>query len=143
MEIQIRRFDTALPLPEYKTSGAVAFDLPVREGAVVAPHTVHVFPLNVALKLPEGHFGLMAARGSLRIRGLMIANGIGVFDEDFAGDGDEYRAALYNFTDEPVTVERGERLVQLLILPYQRVSLTEVETLGPLPDRGGFGTTGL
>lgn len=143
MELLIRRFDQTLPLPEYKTEGAVALDLPVREGAVVAPGTVHVFPLNVAIKLPEGYFGLMAARGSLRIRGLMIANGIGVFDEDYAGDGDEYRAALYNFTDKPVTIERGERLVQLLILPYERVSVTEVDTLGSLPDRGGFGTTGL
>lgn len=142
MEVNIRRIDKELPLPEYKTTGAVALDLSVREGGIIAPHTTYKFPLNVAIKPPAGHFVLMAARSSLQKRGLMMANGVGIFDEDYAGDNDEYHAAIHNLTDEPVTIERGERLTQIIILPYEKVTLTEVTSLGNV-DRGGFGTTGI
>ncbi|MDB5190084.1 MAG: deoxyuridine 5-triphosphate nucleotidohydrolase, dUTP pyrophosphatase [Parcubacteria group bacterium] len=142
MDIEIRRFDKDLPLPEYKTAGAAAMDLCVREDGVVPPHGITVFPLNIAIKPPVGHFALMAARSSLRKRGLMLANGIGVLDEDYAGDEDEYQAALYNFTDEPVEIKRGERVVQIILLPFDRVNWKEVDTLGT-PSRGAFGTTGL
>lgn len=142
MDISVRRFDTKLPLPDYKTEGAAAMDLYVREGATIAPRSIEVLPLNVALSLPSGHFALMAARSSLRKRGLMLANGIGIMDEDYAGNDDEYHAALYNFTDKPVAVERGERVVQIVVLPYDRATWNEVDSFAA-PSRGGFGTTGL
>ena len=63
-------------------------------------------------------------------------------DEDYCGDADEYRAILYNYTDEPVLVSKGERVAQFVVLPYDKVVLKEVDTLGT-PDRGGLGTTGL
>lgn len=134
--------DKELPLPEYKTAGAAAMDLLVREDAIVPSHGIAVLSLNVAMKLPVGHFALMAARSSLRKRGLMLANGIGILDEDYAGDGDEYHAALYNFTDEPIEIKKGERVVQMLVLPFDRVVWNEVDSLGET-DRGGFGTTGI
>ncbi len=84
----------------------------------------------------------MAARSSLHKRGLVLANGIGIADEDYCGDNDEYRAALFNFSDKTVSVKRGERLVQMMVLPFDRVEWEEVNTLGS-PDRGGFGTTGI
>ncbi|MDE1944577.1 MAG: dUTP diphosphatase, partial [Patescibacteria group bacterium] len=121
--------------------GEAAMDLASRSDVVIQPGTIEVLDLNVAMKPPPGHFVLMAARSSLRKRGLMLANGIGILDEDYCGDGDEYHAALYNFTKEPVTVVRGERVVQIIVLPYDRVTWQEVDTLGA-PDRGAFGTTG-
>lgn len=142
MKVPIRRIDKDLPLPEYKTAGAAAMDLAAREGALIQPHSIEVIPLNVSLKPPQGHFTLMAARSSLRKRGLMLANNVGILDEDYAGDGDEYLAALYNFTDVPVQVERGDRIVQIIVLPYDKVVWQEVETLDS-PDRGGMGTTGI
>ena len=142
MKVPVRRIDKELPLPEYKTPGAAAMDLCVRKDATVPPRGITVFDLNVAIKVPPGHFVLMAARSSLRKRGLMLANGIGILDEDYAGDNDEYHAALYNFTDEAIEVKRGERVVQIVVLPYDKVAWSEVETLGQ-PDRGGFGTTGI
>lgn len=142
MEIAIRRTDKGLPLPEYKTEGAAAMDCLVREDVEALPKTVTMVSLNVALKPPRGHFVLLAARSSLHKRGLMMANGIGIGDEDFAGDNDEYRAALYNFSDEPIAIKRGERLVQMMVLSVDRVSWNEVESL-QAPDRGGFGTTGI
>ncbi|OGG49156.1 hypothetical protein A3G63_01000 [Candidatus Kaiserbacteria bacterium RIFCSPLOWO2_12_FULL_52_8] len=141
MEMLIRRMEKDLPLPEYKTARAAAVDLYVRESAVVPPHSTFAFHLNLAIQLPPNHFGLMAARSSLFKRGLVLRNGIGIIDEDFAGDEDECRANIYNFTEEPVTVERGDRLVQLIVLPFDRVVWKEVDSLGNT-NRGGIGTTG-
>lgn len=142
MDLKIKRFDKDLPLPEYKTVGAVAMDLSLRIGASIASHEVVRLPLNVAIKPPAGHFILLAARSSLHKRGLVMQNGVGIFDEDYTGDNDEYQAVLYNFTDEPVAVERGERVAQIVVIPYAKVDLAEVERMDEL-DRGGFGTTGI
>lgn len=140
-EIDIRRFDKTLELPTYKTSGASAMDCFVREGGVVPPKGLLYLPLNIALRPPKGHFVLMAARSSLHKRGLMMANNVAIFDEDYCGDNDEYKVVLYNFTDTPVEVAKGDRLVQIVVLPYDKVSWNEVDRLGG-EDRGGYGTTG-
>lgn len=142
MKVRIRRIDKELELPAYKTSGAVAMDCVVREGAIIAPGELKRVPLNVVVKPPRGHFLLLAARGGLHKRGLMMGNSVGIGDEDFAGDNDEYHAPLYNFGKEPVEVKRGERVAQILILPFDRVEWEEVDHMDD-PNRGGFGTTGL
>lgn len=141
MQVKIKRFDRTLPLPAYKTDGAAALDLSARVTVTIPAQTVGYVPLNVAIKVPPQHWVLVAARSSLHKNGLMMANGIGVGDEDYSGDADEYRAALFNFTQQDVVVERGERIVQALILPREPVELIEVEQLGE-KNRGGFGTTG-
>ena len=140
MTMKIKQFDTSLPMPEYQTSGSVAFDLYAREKTEIPAGKVVVVPLNVAVELPEGHWAMLAARSSLHKKGLMLANGIGVGDADYCGDNDEYKAALLNFTQEAVVIEKGDRIVQMLVLPYTRVQLEKVEHLGN-QDRGGFGST--
>ena len=142
MKVSARRVDKELPLPEYKTSGAAAMDCAVREDIEIPSRGVAMVPLNIALKPPQGHFVLLAARSSLHKRGLMMANGIGIGDEDFSGDNDEYQAALYNFTDAPVALKKRDRIVQMIILPFDRIEWSEVDSLGG-PDRKGFGTTGI
>lgn len=141
MNVAIKRFDTTLPLPEYKSAGAAALDLYARVTTSIPPHEVGYVPLNIALELPPDAWALMAARSSLHKKNVMMANGIGVGDADYCGDTDEYRAALYNFSDRPVTIERGERIVQMIILTRQKITLTE-KTHFTGPNRGGFGTTG-
>ena len=141
MKIIIKRFDTILSLPEYKTSGAAAFDLYARVETVIKPKAVALVPLNVALQVPKDHWVLVAARSSLHKKGLMMANGIGVGDFDYRGDNDEYHAALFNFSDKSVTVKRGERIVQAIILKREPVKFTEKKQFGT-KNRGGFGSTG-
>jgi dUTP pyrophosphatase len=141
LQIPIKLFDTTLPLPEYKTSGAAALDLYAREEITIPAKSVGYVPLNIALQLPPEYFALLAARSSLHKKGLLMANGIGVGDFDYRGDGDEYKAALYNFTDQPVVVERGERIVQLIVLSRPKVELLQKEKFTD-KDRGGFGSTG-
>ncbi len=71
----------------------------------------------------------------------MSVTGFSVGDTDYTGNTDEYIAALYNFTDVDVVVERGDRIMQVVISPYERVTFSEVDDMGHR-DRGGFGTTG-
>ena len=141
MKIKIKRFDSTLPLPEYKSPGAAAFDLSARESTTIPAGKVVLVPLNIALELPKGYWALLSARSSLHKLGLSLANGIGVGDEDYCGDNDEYKAALLNFTHNDVTVEKGQRIVQMMILERERADFEEVENLTS-DDRGGYGSTG-
>ena len=141
MRIRIKRFDKDLPLPQYETAGAAAFDLRAREAATIAPKSIGYIPMNIALEVPSGYMLLVAPRSSTHKKGLIMANSIGIGDPDFRGDQDEYRAAYYNYTDKDVTIERGERIAQGLIKKVERAEWDEVDELGN-ESRGGFGTTG-
>jgi dUTP pyrophosphatase len=141
MKVKIKRIDKSLPLPEYKTKGAAAFDLAAREEVLIKSTKCGYVPLNVCIAPPRGHMVILAARSSLHKKGLMMANGIGIGDEDFSGNDDEYKAALYNFTDSPIKIERGERVVQAIILPVDGVEWEEVDNMES-ETRGGFGSTG-
>lgn len=139
--LHIKRFDKNLPLPEYKTKGAVCLDCYAREDVIVTPKSATLIPLNIAVKPPKNHFVLLAARSSFYKRGLLAPNGIGVGDEDYCGDEDEYKFPVFNFTDAPITIPRGDRVAQMLILPYSKMRLKEVKKMKN-KSRGGFGTTG-
>ena len=141
MHVKIKQFDTTLPLPEYKTAGAAGIDLYARIDTLVQPKTVGYIPLNVALEVPDGYWVLLSSRSSTHKQGLMPANGIGICDADYKGDNDEYHFPVYNFTDQSVTIERGQRIAQIIILPYERAELNLVKSLENV-DRGKFGTTG-
>lgn len=142
MQLRIKRFDTSIPLPEYKTAGAAAMDLAARTDVIVAPGAVVNIPLNVAIEPPKGYFVMLVTRSSLWKRGLTPINGIGVIDQDYSGDNDEYQAMVRNYTDSPVEVKKGDRIAQIIVLPYDRAVLSEVEHLGNV-DRGPSGSTGV
>lgn len=142
MKVKIKRIDKTLELPAYKTAGAVALDCAARVSIIIAPKTMELVPMNVCIKLPPSHYVFVAARSSLPKRGLFMAHGVGIGDEDFCGNNDEYRAPLYNYTDAPVTVERGDRIAQIIIKLYEKVEWEEVDDLGATDNRGSFGTTG-
>lgn len=142
MKVTLKQFDSTLPVPAYKTAGAAAFDLYARLEVTIPAHQVGYVPLNIALQLPKHCWAQVSARSSLHKRGLLLVNGIGVGDSDYCGDGDEYQAALLNFTDTPVTVERGERIVQMMILEREQVEFTVVKSFDGATNRGGFGSTG-
>ena len=141
MKLKIKRFDKSLPLPVHKTKGAVAVDLYSRIDMEIKAKEITYIPMNVAIKIPDGYFILLAARSSTHKMGLMPINGIGVIDRDYCGDNDEYNFLVQNFTDNTVKVERGTRLCQLLLIKCETFEFTEVEHLDSV-DRGGFGTTG-
>ena len=140
-KIKIKRFDKNLPLPEYKTAGAVGFDLTSRETRTIKPGQVGYIALNVAVATPKDHILLIAARGSTHKFGLMPAHGIGIGDPDYQGDNDEYAVPLYNFTRKAITVARGTRIAQGIFVKFTRASWKEVPRMRA-KNRGGFGSTG-
>lgn len=141
MKIKIKRFNKTLPLPAHKTDGAVAVDICSRLDVTIEPKQIAYIPMNVAIKIPDGYFIMQAPRSSTHKLGLMSINSVGIFDRDYCGDNDEYHFAAYNFTDKSVTVEKGTRLAQLILIKCENFDIEEVETMGE-SDRGGFGTTG-
>jgi len=141
LTIRLKRIDTSLPLPQYHTEGAAAFDLYSRIDVTLEPGVMDRIPLNVVIEAPKGYWALLTPRSSLHKKGLIPAGGIGVMDPDFCGDEDEYKAALFNPTDKPVTIARGERIMQVVFLPLVHPQIEEVTSMKS-PSRGGFGTTG-
>ena len=93
------------------------------------------------MEIPQGHAGLIFARSSLGVkRGLAPANKVGVVDSDYRG---EFLIFLYNQSGEPQTVQPGERVAQLVIVPVRRETFEEVEALEDTDrGQGGFGSTG-
>lgn len=141
MLIKIKRFDKSLPLPQYKTEGAACIDLYCREDTKIKPQSISYIPLNVAIEIPKGHWGLLVSRSSTHKLGIMMANGIGVGDWDFQGNDDEYLFPAFNFTKKEVIIEKGARVAQLMILPFERIDFIEVDDLEN-KSRGGIGSTG-
>jgi len=141
MKIKIKRLDKELELPRAHTDRAAAFDLYARETTTIPARGIAYVPFNNVIATPDGYFLLLAARSGMHKRGLMLANGIGIIDPDFAGDNDELKGAIYNFTDQPVTIEKGERLVQGTFIKVSDWAWEEVDEM-PHGDRGAFGTTG-
>ncbi|OGZ71044.1 MAG: hypothetical protein A2980_01700 [Candidatus Staskawiczbacteria bacterium RIFCSPLOWO2_01_FULL_33_13] len=140
--VKIKRVDKNITLPQYKTKGAAAFDLYARIDVEILPKELKYVPLNVVIETPPGYFLLLVARSSTHKKGLWMANGIGIGDSDFSGDNDEYQAVYYNFTENPVMIEKGERIAQGLIIQRETVQWHEVDRMEN-KTRGGWGTTGI
>ncbi len=142
MKIRIQRVDTTLPLPTYATRGSVAFDVITRVTTVVEPRSIALIPGNAIVQIPEGTMLLIAPRSSMpRKKGLVFPHAIGVIDQDYCGPDDELLIQVQNITNEPVTVERGERIAQGVFVRIEKAEWEEVEGHN-LQTRGGFGSTG-
>lgn len=142
MHVSITRLDPTLPLPPYASRGAVGFDLVTRVTTVIEPGAIALVPGNVVVKVPEGYALLIVPRSSMpRKKGLVCPHSIGVIDQDYHGEKDELLVQVQNITDQPVTVERGERIAQGIFVKVEQAEWNEVTSHGAA-DRGGFGSTG-
>ena len=144
MLIQIKKLNPAAVIPSSGSKYAAGYDLYacLPEGdIIIAPHTTAKVGTGLAMAVPEGYFGAIFARSGLATKeGLRPANCVGVCDSDYRG---EYIIALHNDSDTPRSVSHGERIAQLVVMPYLSVSFEECESL-PETERGagGFGSTG-
>lgn len=138
MNIPIKRFDDNFPLPTQQIPGAACFNLICRTTVTIPPHQIKAIPQNIALKVPEGHALLLFVRSSTPLRkGLMLANSVAVIDPFYCGDNDENLAFVLNFTDEPVTVEAGDKIIQGMIIKTEPVTWTEVDSMND-DGHGGY-----
>ncbi len=142
MKVQIKLIDDTLPLPEYQTSGAVAFDLYSRIDLEIPAKSIAKIPTNLIVQTPPGYLLSIVTRSSTASKkGLSLLQGYGIIDQDYCGPTDEILYQVYNFTDAPVTVERGERVGQAAFLRVDQAEWEQVPEM-TRPNRGGFGTTG-
>lgn len=138
--IKIKRLDKTLPLPEYHTPGAVAFDLYARKKIVVAPGALAKIPANIIVAVPPGFMLLIKNRSSCaQKKGLFCM--VGYIDQDYCGENDEILLEVYNFTNKPSTVKKGERIGQAALVPIAQTKWVETNKMNKT-SRGGFGSTG-
>ena len=143
MTVRIKKLSEGATIPTYGTDFSAGADLyNLTDAAVtVEPHKTVLIKTGLAVEIPEGYCGLIFARSGLATkRGLAPANKVGVIDADYRG---EVMVALHNHTDLPQTVEAGERVAQLAILPFLKAEFEVAEELSEtVRGEGGFGSTG-
>ena len=127
--------------PERTREGDAGFDLRAIEPFALAPGARALVPTGVAIALPAGHAGLVVPRSGLAIEhGISVVNGPGLVDPNYRG---ELKVVLVNLGAEPYAGEPGDRIAQLLIVPFAAPAIGVVDTLDDT-DRGeaGFGSSG-
>lgn len=135
-----------LELPRYQTSGSAGMDLPaaLREGepVVLQPGQWQLIPVGLAIALPAGYEAQVRPRSGLAAKfGISCVNTPGTIDADYRG---EIRVNLINHGPEPFTVNRGDRIAQMIIAPVTQASWEPVEDLDQtVRGAGGFGSTGV
>ncbi|MCA2981724.1 MAG: dUTP diphosphatase [Myxococcaceae bacterium] len=144
--VKVRRVrdNRDLPLPSYQTELSAGLDL---HADLEAPVTLEplqraLVPTGLALELPAGFEGQVRPRSGLAVKlGLTCLNAPGTIDADYRG---EVKVLLVNLSNQPVTLERGDRVAQLVVAPVSRATLVEVEVLSDTErGSGGFGSTGV
>jgi dUTP pyrophosphatase len=142
MKLPFRRLLANASLPSAQHPGDAGLDLRAAEGAKVEPGERTMVPTGVAVAIPEGYAGLVLPRSGLAARhGLTLANAPGLVDTGYRG---EVIVAVVNLDrEEPVVIEPGDRIAQLVVIEAPAVEPTWVDEL-PASDRdvGGFGSTG-
>jgi dUTP pyrophosphatase len=143
MNINIKLLNENAKVPTRGSKYAAGYDLysATTEDTDIAPHSTVKIGTGISVELPDNTFGAIFARSGLATKkGLRPANCVGVCDSDYRG---EYVVPIHNDTDELMTISAGERIAQLIVIPYIPVEFNVVEELNET-ERGdsGFGSTG-
>jgi len=164
MELKVKLMDGA-PLPRHAKPGDAGMDLTTREKVSLAPGETVTVGTGVAVEIPDGYVGLVFPRSGLGARGINLSNCVGVIDSGYRG---EIKVPLHNnhhvdnvlvnmgedvfgaefplrvkLKGESMTVERGERVAQLVVVPVVQVECMQVDELSDSErGSGGFGSSG-
>ena len=148
MELKIKalspKIGTEIPLPKFATAGAACMDLCacLDEAVTLQAGERRLIPTGIAIALPSADYvALVFARSGLGIKkGVCLSNGVGVIDSDYRG---ELRVPMVNLSNEPYTIQPGERVAQLCIAPVWQAAFTPADELTDTArGAGGFGSTG-
>lgn len=131
-------------LPEYATKGSSGLDLRANllDDIILKPLERKLIPTGLFVEIPLGFEGQIRARSGLAIKhGITLINSVGTIDSDYRG---ELMIPLVNLSNEDYIIRDSERIAQLIIAPYERVEIIEVDDLSTTDrDSGGFGSTGI
>ena len=142
--LKIKKVQENSVIPKRATEGSAGLDLCA---CIDAPLTLSsgdtaLIPTGLAIELPSSQYGAFVfARSGLSIKhGIGLLNAVGVIDSDYRG---EIKVGVINQIKEPYTIEPGERIAQLVIMPVATLPVEEAQTLGESErGAGGFGSTG-
>lgn len=142
--LKIKKVQENAVIPKRATEGSAGLDLCA---CIDAPLTLNsgdtaLIPTGLAIELPSSQYGAFVfARSGLSIKhGIGLLNAVGVIDSDYRG---EIKVGVINQIKEPYTIEPGERIAQLVIMPVATFPVEEAQTLGESErGAGGFGSTG-
>lgn len=142
MEIKIK--SESGRLPAYETEGAAGMDLRARlkESVTLDPGKRALIPTGLFIELPAGYEAQIRARSGLAIKhGIGLVNGVGTIDSDYRG---EIKIALINWGEEAFSVSDGDRIAQMVIAKYERITWQQTDCLEETRrGSGGFGHTGV
>jgi dUTP pyrophosphatase len=141
IDVAIKRLDEGLPLPAYAYEGDAGLDLLSGEDVVLQPFERRAIPTGVAVAIPQGYAGFVLPRSGLALKkGLSLANTPGLIDAGYRG---EIKVAAVNLDpNEPVRIQRGDRIAQLVIQQVACVHLVAVDELDNTErGAGGFGSS--
>ena len=142
VRVRVRRLDPSVELPAYAYEGDAGLDLRANEDVTLRPHERRLVSTGLAVAIPEGWAGFVQPRSGMALRlGLSMANTPGLVDSHYRG---ELKVVAVNLDDESdISIERGERIAQLVIQRVPVVELVEVDERAET-DRGsgGFGSSG-
>ena len=131
-------------LPSYATVGSAGMDLKANTSEPIAlkPMERYLFPTGIYIQLPEGYEAQIRPRSGLAAKyGITVTNCVGTIDSDYIG---EVGVSLINLSNETFVVHPGERIAQMVIAKYEKITWSEVATLDETErGSGGFGSTGL
>lgn len=143
MKINLKRLTGTAIIPTRQHEGDAGYDLyaDMHKPITIEPHTTKMIHTGIAVEIPDGYFGAVFARSGLASKqGLRPANCTGVCDSRYRG---EYMVALHNDSIAARIINPGDRIAQLVVMPYLNFEFNEV---GELSDTergdGGFGSTG-
>lgn len=143
MIIKAKKLRDGAVIPTRGSASAAGYDLRACLDApvVIPPRSTAMVPTGLSIAVPEGYFGAVFARSGLASKqGLRPANCVGVCDSDYRG---EYTVALHNDSDLPREIRNGDRIAQLVVIPYLPLEFEEVTELDETArGAGGFGSTG-
>ena len=130
-----------LALPGYATAGAAGMDVCAAEDVELAPGGRHAVATGFALAIPEGYEIQVRPRSGLAFKhGISVPNAPGTIDSDYRG---ELKVLLINHGQDSFSIQRGDRVAQLVLAPVTRAAFTEVDDLDETTrGAGGFGPTG-
>ena len=141
MNIKIKRITESAKLPTCGTEYSAGYDLYSDESTIVDPGATVKISTGISVAIPEGYFGAIFARSGLATKqGLRPSNCVGVIDSDYRGT---VIVALHNDSAFTRTIQKGDRIAQLIIIEHQKVTWDEVDELDNTNrSSGGFGSTG-
>ena len=143
IELKVTHTNGVYPRPpEYTTVGSAGLDLVSLEEKTLLPKESHKFDIGLAIYMGDTEIcGLICPRSGLASKGISLKNTLGIIDSDYQGS---LIVNLVNFSEEEYTVEQGDRIAQLVIMPIHNIMWTPVLEFSGVTKRsiGGFGSTG-